>query len=689
MNARAARALQALEAMNHEDVLDAAGSLAADGGGRRSLSILQGLGAHRLEVFAAVHGGELRRIASLPGGDADSLAARGRARRLLGLRADARRDLSAAARMGHERARAWLAETMILRGPKRALGLLSPARGAAITGPGPACWRAAALLALGRRREALDELDGGGPGGYARLALRVAVSTALRRPSQARAAAAAAFALEPGVPFAPAALRKLAVRAGDRRAELDFYHRARNLDLDVGGGPPGETGSGGKPSQKTEAAVARLDAILRRNPKSLSALVERAELLRHPRFCRYDEAFRDYAAAVRLQPDRGWLLALLARALNHRDGGRAGLAEFDRAVESAPESGWIRAWRGAALSRVGETGRAAEDFDAAVELMPWYPSAYAWRGALRRRLGRAAEAAKDLDVALALDPSYPFSWNERFQARLETGDASGAARDLLRAFRLNPKYTWADVRGAGRAARELDAAVRARPDDPWLRAWRGHSRLRAKRPRAAVADLRNSVRTLGREPLLVAWLGGALAAAGRLAEGEKHLRFALRLDPRSWIAHKTLADLHSARADWARALPHRRRAAELAPTSVPLLIEHASAAARLGRDAEALASLEKAARLAPRTAEARAFAAEIHLRAGRLPEAAAEVAGAFAAGGGSRAHLARARLRNARGDFAGQIEDFRAALAAGPELFEPGERRRLEELLRGADGGAR
>ena len=668
--------------MNHEDVLDAAGSLAAERGGYPSLSILQGLGTHRLEVFAAVHGGELRRIADLPDGDADSLAARGRARRLLGRRADARRDLSAAARMGNERARAWLAEMIILRSPKRALALLSPGRGAEYNGSGPACWRAAALLALGRSREALAELDGGGAGGYARLALRVAVLTVLRRPAQARETAAAAFALEPGVPFAPAALRKLAVLAGDRRAEIDFYHRARNLDLDVGGGHSGEKGSGGKLRPKSGAAVARLDAILRGKPESLSALVERAELLRHPRFCRYDEALRDYAAAARLQPDRGWLLALLARALNHRDGGRAGLVEFDRAVSLAPKSGWIRAWRGAALSRVGETGRAEDDFDAAVEWMPWYPSAYAWRGALRRRLGRAAEAAKDLDVALELDPSYPFSWSERFQARLATGDAAGAAHDLMRAFRLNPKYTWTDVRGAARAVRELDAALRERPNDPWLRAWRGHSRLRAHRPRAAVADLRSSVRTLGREPLLLAWLGGALTAAGRPAEGEKKLRLALRLDPRSWIAHKALADLHSTRANWAKVLPHLRRAAELAPTAVPLLLEHAAAAARLRRDAEALESLKKAARLAPRMSEARAFAAEIHLRAGRLAAAEAEVAGAFAAGGGSRAHLARARLRNARGDFAGQIEDFRAALAAGPELFEPKERRRLRAVLR-------
>jgi len=57
-----------------------------------------------------------------------------------------------------------------------------------------------------------------------------------------------------------------------------------------------------------------------------------------------------------------------------------------------------------------------------------------------------------------------------------------------------------------------------------------------------------------------------------------------------------------------------------------------------------------------------------------------------ASGGGARAHLARAKVRHAGGDFAGQIEDFREALEREPGLFPPQERRRIERLLRGAKG---
>jgi tetratricopeptide (TPR) repeat protein len=159
------------------------------------------------------------------------------------------------------------------------------------------------------------------------------------------------------------------------------------------------------------------------------------------------------------------------------------------------------------------------------------------------------------------------------------------------------------------------------------------------------------------------WLGTALAAAGRRAEGARGLAKAAALDAKSWSVRKALADLHAAAGDWKKALPHLRRAAELAPTTIPLLMEHAAAAARLGREDEALSSLRKARELDPRFADARELSA--------------------------RVHLARAARRQKKKDFAGQAEDFRAALAAAPELFSEEERARLTALLDETDGGRR
>lgn len=660
MTAAGALVLASLDALGHEDVLAAAATHSSQRVVRAEASLLLGLGGRRLSVFAAMHDGALRELAGRRGTDPEVRAARGRALSLLEKTKEARLELSSAIRAGSARAGSWLAETYVRDEPARALSLLDAARRRGDDSPASACRRARALLFLDRPARALAALEASAPGLYVREVLRVLALDALGRRTQARAAAAAAAAADRGCPFGFAAQGRLAAAEGDLEAATGFYHRARDLDLDVGGEYMFEIFGVRLAWEAPERYLARLDAHLRLHPDSAVFLAERAELLRHPKFCRYEEALRDYAAAVRFAPGRGWLVALLARALNLAGGGRAGLEEFDRAAELAPDSGWILAWRGAAMARVGESARALADFDAAVARMPWYSFAYAWRGALLRRLGRAPEATADLDAALHLDPTYAFSWNERFQARLESGDPDGAADDLKTAFSMDPKFTWEAVRGK-RAGAELDAALKSRPKSAWLKVWRGHARLSAGRPAEAVKDLRAAARLLPREALVWAWLGRALTAAGKRAEAARGLSRAAKLDAKSWSVLKALADLHAAAGEWKKALPHLRRAAELAPTTVSLLMDHASAAARLGREDEALKSLHKAMELDPRYAEARASTAKIH--------------------------LARAARRQEAGDFAGQAEDFRAALAAAPELFPPAERERLKALLDETDGG--
>jgi len=675
----------ALARLAHEDVLDVPDSHSSARAPAGAVAAIPGLGLKRSAVFAAVHARALEAAADAEASSPDDAAARGRARRLLGRRAEAAADLDAACRAGAARAREWRAESLIASEPEKALALLDESRRAGADGPAAPCRRAAALLALGRAADALAALSGAPAELYIGHVLRVRALEALGRRAEAAAAAEAAERLDPGCPYALAVRGRLYAAAGELDAAIDCYHRARDLDLEVSGEFLFEKLGVRLAWQDPEASIASLDAALRRHPGSSALLAERAELLRHPRLCRYDEALRDYEAAARAKPEHGWVTALLARAVNKKEGGRRGGAEFDRAAELAPRSGWIRAWRGAYWARAREGRLARADFDESVRLMPWYPFSYAWRGALSRAEGRAADAVADLDVALALDPTYAFSWNERFQARFETGDYDGAGADLEKAHALDPKYTWRSVRGP-RAEAEVDKAAKARPKSGLLLLWRGRTRLEAGKAKAASADLVKAAALLPGDGEARAWLGTVQAELGHIKEAAKTLAEAARLAPEAWGVRRALARLYERESKWELALDELRKAVALAPTTVGLLVEHASAAARAGRRDEALESLKKAVELDPRYADARALTAELLAEAGRLDEARAEAEAAVASGGGARAHLARAKVRHAGGDFAGQIEDFREALEREPGLFPPQERRRIERLLRGAKG---
>lgn|GEM_PF-2305250 len=672
----------ALAALAHEDVLDAPDSHSSARTGTDAAAPIQGLGLRRSAVFAAVRGRALSAIADAIADTDEALAARGRARRLLGRLEEARADLESAARAGEARAEEWLAESLIASDPARALALLDANRLAGRGGPAAELRRATALLALGRAAEAVAAAEAAPKELYVGFVLRVVALERLGRREAAAEAAAAAERLDPGCPYALAALGRLRAADGDLPGAIDYYHRARDLDLDVSGEFLFEKLGVRLAWQDPAASVASLDAALVRHPDSAALLAERAELLRHPQICRYEEAIRDYEAAARAEP-RGWTTALVARALNKRDGGLRGGAEFDRALALAPRSGWIHAWRAAFWSRARQSRKARADFAQAERLMPWYPFTYAWRGALSRAEGKSAAASADLDVALALDPTYAFSWNERFQARADLGDFAAAGDDLERAQTMDPKYTWLSARGA-RAGAELEKAVKTSPRSPLLKLWRGRTRLECGNAKGAAADLAAAAAALPAHGAARAWLGRAQAALGKKSEARRNLMEAMRLEPQSWSVRRALAQLHGEGGNWDEALAQWREAVRLAPTTVSLLVEHAAAAARAGKRDEALGSVQKAAELDPLFADARTLKAELLADAGRFDEAKAEAEAALAAGGGARAHLARAKARHATGDFAGQIEDFRAALKLEPGLFAPAERRRLTRLLRGA-----
>ncbi len=640
-----------LERLGHHDFLDFPGKDSTQ-------SVVQdrrALGLRRLFTFGAVHHESLSRaLTALPSGGSRALALRGRLLRLLGDGAGARRALAASlAASASAQAAGWLGELSIFDEPRRALKSLERAVALDKAWPWPRLWMAAALLQLRKTIAARVELDA-----FLRLSrrrpyiltlLRFQLHMIKRDERSALGLAHAAIRLDPACPAGYEAAARALLALGRRSAATTRTHDARDRDFDVIGAYALEVPGRALNWEDRAASLGALDAAIAQCPRLAALYALRAELKRDPQFCRYNEALKDYARAVRLEPRRAWLRAVYARAKNNLHGAGAGLKDFNRAVKLCPVSGWIRAWRGALLARLGRESEALADFESAQRLMPWYSFTYAWRGALFNRLKRFAAARRDLEIAIRLDPSYTFSVYERFRALLGLKDYAPALRDLNAAFAVDPKYVWDRSDLAG-----LDAAVKARPELSWLHGWRGYCLLEMNRAAEALSCFNRAMIQERGSGLLFAWRGRALQAVGRTAAAKADLKYAQRLSPELWTVHQTSADIHEECGEPGQALSSIAAAVRLAPTTISFLLTKARLELSLGSCDDAFSSVGRALELDASSVDARRLKA--------------------------RAYLIRSLSWRKTADAHKRIADFNHALKLAPELLSPAQRRTVSEL---------
>lgn len=661
----------ALERLAHHDVLDIPDTHSRRGleDGRATVWFFKnGLAARRLRNFQAIHhetlSALLLRLRASQGRRAQAL--RGRLRRLLGDAQGARRELEGASR-GRPCARAegWLGEMSIFDDPRGALLHLERACALDEKWPWPRLWKAAAFMTMKRMTAARRELDIFSKKEASRPFVFTLLCFQLRMMEKdyrgACEEALKAVKRDPGSPAGYDAAGK-ALSGLKRRVEaLKRFHDARERDLDVAGTYVFEGINLDLTWETPKLYLDQLNTAIAKRPAMAVLYAERAELKRDPRLCLYAEALEDYASAARLEPRRGWLRAVLARAKNNLSGGAAGLEDFNAATRLAPACGWIRSWRGALLARLGRADQALADFEAAARLMPWYPFTYSWRGALLNRQGKFAQARKDLDLAIRLDPQYPFSFYERFRALRGLGHYEEAVDDLNRSFAADPKYTWfgpalKDEKERKSLLRELSGAAERRPEAAWLQAWRGFCLLETGSAQEALACLERALSLEKKSGLIYAWRGRAWRDLGRLERASADLRRAVRLSPELCAAHQIFSQVQEARGELAAALSSLSRATSLAPTTVPYLLAKARLALCLNRREEAAADLDRVLQLDPSCGQARLLKA--------------------------RLYLIRGMARQKTGNHAGQISDFRRALELGPELFSQAERRIVSQLVR-------
>lgn len=653
---------------------------------------------HDLALRRAFHAPELRRQleAARRHGGPESLAARGRLRRLLGDDAGAARDLRSAldAAPALSVARVWLAE-IDLAGADAEAGLtqaLSSRRAPAET----LLYRAIARLLAGGARSALTDARA-----YRRRAPRAVLGALVEgeihwRVGRRRAAEkcfAAAARLEP-VCAAAWLLRARAASGGlpaivsERAAALT--EKALDADPTYALITLSWYGPRARPGAAWRRHLGRLLSFAFREPERAGWYYRQDDIHYAPY---HFQEYADARALLALRPNAAWAQALTARgalrcppdpALTE-----AGLSHARRAAKLASWAGWTRAWIALGLVRSKRPKEAERLFGECLRLQPFYHRAYAWRGAVRRGLGLSARAILDLDRAIAVDELYPFAPHERSLARRAQGDWVGAALDLDRAFRLDWRYGWifASGREIGpeefvRGERELTLALKENASCVSLRAWRGDLRRAAGDLTGALADLFDAVALDPAHANAQAFLGRALSESGRAREGAGPLARAVSLAPTQWIFRGWLSEAEFRSGRRERAFTLIKEIIRGTPAHWWALHLRARLWLESGCPGRALADLDRADSYEGRHADGHYLAAQARLALGNLAQADQEIAKALRVSPHlGRALLLRAEIRRRQGRAVEAVADWRTVMDRFPYLLNAEERARVGVLL--------
>jgi lipoprotein NlpI/V8-like Glu-specific endopeptidase len=177
-----------------------------------------------------------------------------------------------------------------------------------------------------------------------------------------------------------------------------------------------------------DAAIADLDSVLKRQPKSAVAMNERGDAWRGLR--NYERALTDYNQAINFARDwpeayrdRGYLYHLLARYGEAR-------GDFNRAIKLNARD--AEAWNGRALVALaeGRNSEAISDFNRALELAPQSGAYHANRATARMIDGDEKRAIEDFRRAVQLDAKEPFAHLLLFIAQARAGELEMAKAGL-------------------------------------------------------------------------------------------------------------------------------------------------------------------------------------------------------------------------------------------------------------------
>lgn len=188
----------------------------------------------------------------------------------------------------------------------------------------------------------------------------------------------------------------------------------------------------------TPAARADFAAAIEGDPENAPYyLVARARLALDLE--EYEACVADCDAALRLAPEQPD--ALRIRGLAHRELGdlEAGEADMSESLRVDPENSLTRLARATVRLDRNHYAAALADCDDVVRLAPGNARAYSVRGLCRQGLGDLSGAGRDFSEAIRLAPTTPLFYNLRAGVHYRQGNYAQAVQDHLEALKRDPR----------------------------------------------------------------------------------------------------------------------------------------------------------------------------------------------------------------------------------------------------------
>ncbi len=312
----------------------------------------------------------------------------------------------------------------------------------------------------------------------------------------------------------------------------------------------------------------------------------------------YENAIKDYTAAIKLDPRAAAAYTGRGLALTKRGDPLTALGDFNEALALDPNDARAYAGRGLARVRAGSTEKAVADLNRAVALDPKLAMAFHGRGLARQDAGELLQAIADYTEAVRLDPESADALVDRGDAYLATRALDKAIADCTEAVRLEPKLARAFyTRGIGwfrkgvidKALADSGEAIRLDPKVQKYYLFRSECLLQQGTDlAAALKDANEAIRIDPKDPWAFGQRADVRRTQGEWAEARKDFDAAVRLGPNAAELYRVRAVFlaccpEAASRDEAQAFKDANRACELTDWKNPYALEAlATASAALG-----------------------------------------------------------------------------------------------------------
>lgn len=383
---------------------------------------------------------------------------------------------------------------------------------------------------------------------------------------------------------------------------------------------------------KTDAALACLNAQIKKEPKNALAYSERS--LAYGAIGKYSQALTDSNKAISLNPrlaiayaNRAAIYIVTSRSQNALD-------DSNKAIELQPNMARAYSMRALVYERLKSFQKEIDDCDRAIAIDPKTARYYTFRASAYRNLGQYEKALKDCSVALSLNPKHESSYRERGYVYACLGKFNAAVEDYSAAIRISPQSAeayslradaYCELGQYQKVIDDLSVACKiGRKKDSCLYERIGCAYLRLGKFQKAIDYYTTAIRIAPRSSHAYLLRADAYQALGQFQKSIDGLALAVKLCPKDAAVFEKRGYAYLRLDKFQKAVDDFTAAIKISRNSADAYSLRAFAFSKLGQYSNQIDDLTLAIKISPRDADLYERRGGAHYELGQLQDALAD-----------------------------------------------------------------